>query len=1215
MEMREETAKSDVKNKVYSCAVSLFCRIFVYEIGSMKNRSVINNSQEISTSPTAEEALYSYVPDAEKDFYEALQPIVQQPQPSIEHIYHTLEQVLRLAVDRKLSHNKIHFAGMFAKIDYLVKEFRITSQLAIDINGTRNRIRNVASTAPDELRKACRYDLKAICEFVHELYPDTAIPAFLVKFFPEDRLTTVPSRRLMGNRLRISVTTYDDKFIYGTAEESGEQIKLCFRFESEYSTGDWSYLRHLLHNGTQLNVVKPREDNGIVYPELLIYEPDYLVDISSVAACFETYAHDARIHLLNKIKPNVNTTAILLGNFAGQLLDEEVHSENKTYAQSIKSFFKRNALGMAACDTLDKQFHKNAQQQKQNIHRALKEVLPEEVDCFNQQNLLLEPSFFCELLGIQGRMDFLQSDYQILIEQKSGKGAFPPDPDPNTPHHQEKHYVQLLLYRALLHYNFGKQNKEDKTFRKIYTFLLYSKYANSLLELGNAPRLLFEAFRIRNELVFLEQQYTTTDGIRLLEQLTPENLNTSHASGRLWKQYIYPQLNALLQPIHTATPLQRAYYLRFMAFVETEHMLAKIGNTTKEGSGFASVWNDSVEEKRQAGNIYDNLSLAPITANGKEINTVTLLFPEQMQADTSNFRTGDIAILYPYPANSEPDARQTMVFRATITHIHPDRIELKLRHPQTDERVFRQPQTDRWAVEHDFYESSFSALYRGLHDFLSASKARKDLLLTQRAPLQDTHLALQGDYGAFNELVLKAKQARDFFLIIGPPGTGKTSFGLLNVLKEELLTPSAAVLLMAYTNRAVDEICSKLDEEDIDFLRIGSSLNCGERYQSHLLKEKVQQCDTVSDVKSLITRTRVVCATTSALNANIALLTMKHFNLAIIDEASQILEPHIIGLLSTQCNGRESIERFVMIGDHKQLPAVVQQIAEESGTNEPELHAIHLTDCRLSLFERLLRTHRSNTSVTYMLTRQGRMHRDIARFPSQAFYGNALQTVPLPHQEKALPPTPQDTKGIEALLLTHRIAFLNVSAMEKESTVSDKINKTEAEMIAATAVAAYRLHADNFSVAHTIGIIVPYRNQIATVRNAIDRYGIECLHDITIDTVERYQGSQRDIIIYGFTVSKRYQLDFLCNNVFEEDGAVIDRKLNVAMTRAREHLVLIGNASLLQLNHTFAQLITFMRHERSYFDIPPDTYCHSEFPLTAIEETSALSESVYHHQQ
>ena len=174
--------------------------------------------------------------------------------------------------------------------------------------------------------------------------------------------------------------------------------------------------------------------------------------------------------------------------------------------------------------------------------------------------------------------------------------------------------------------------------------------------------------------------------------------------------------------------------------------------------------------------------------------------------------------------------------------------------------------------------------------------------------------------------------------------------------------------------------------------------------------------------------------------------------------------------------------------------------------------------------------------------------------------------------------------------------------MKDESAVSDKTNKAEAEMIAATTVAAYRLHARSFNVAHTIGIIVPYRNQIATVRNAIDRYGIKCLHDITIDTVERYQGSQRDIIIYGFTVSKRYQLDFLCNNVFEEDGAVIDRKLNVAMTRAREHLILIGNALLLQDNRTFAQLIAFIRNRQSFFDIAPHVYCRSEFTLTPVKE-------------
>ena len=85
--------------------------------------------------------------------------------------------------------------------------------------------------------------------------------------------------------------------------------------------------------------------------------------------------------------------------------------------------------------------------------------------------------------------------------------------------------------------------------------------------------------------------------------------------------------------------------------------------------------------------------------------------------------------------------------------------------------------------------------------------------------------------------------------------------------------------------------------------------------------------------------------------------------------------------------------------------------------------------------------------------------------------------------------------------------------------------------------------------------------------------GKELLSDITIDTVERYQGSERDVIVYGFTVQREYQLDFLTNNCFEENGFIIDRKLNVALTRAREQMILIGNKQLLSQNALFRSLI------------------------------------------
>ena len=94
------------------------------------------------------------------------------------------------------------------------------------------------------------------------------------------------------------------------------------------------------------------------------------------------------------------------------------------------------------------------------------------------------------------------------------------------------------------------------------------------------------------------------------------------------------------------------------------------------------------------------------------------------------------------------------------------------------------------------------------------------------------------------------------------------------------------------------------------------------------------------------------------------------------------------------------------------------------------------------------------------------------------------------------------------------------------------------------------------------------------------------LHDITIDTVERYQGSQRDYIIYSFTAKHKYQLLFLTNNEYvdERTHQVIDRKLNVAMTRARKHLVLIGNAPLLSHDYTFNQLINYCKGQQAFID-------------------------------
>ena len=119
----------------------------------------------------------------------------------------------------------------------------------------------------------------------------------------------------------------------------------------------------------------------------------------------------------------------------------------------------------------------------------------------------------------------------------------------------------------------------------------------------------------------------------------------------------------------------------------------------------------------------------------------------------------------------------------------------------------------------------------------------------------------------------------------------------------------------------------------------------------------------------------------------------------------------------------------------------------------------------------------------------------------------------------------------------------------------------------------------------TVGIIVPYRNQIAMIRQEIDKLGIPELQHISIDTVERYQGSQRDVIIYSFTIQHFYQLEFLTSNCFVEDNQIIDRKLNVALTRARKQMIMTGNPRILTGNELFKELMEYCKEKGGYYNI------------------------------
>ena len=1124
-----------------------------------------------------------------------------------------MHETLVIACHEGLKNTRHGFGNLSSQVESLCRQHNIAPQDIVAIQKMRRHSNSNAPILPEDVA----YDCRALAIFVSAVVQE-AIPSFLVGKIPARGRITENIQITNYRYIRCIVREWDESTIQVavTNQDSSEEL-LTVDYMNTPDYIDFSYLRPMLREGMQLNLLDCTVTRKKVVPRLIVVEPDYLIDISTIANCFETYGHHPLLFTVNRLTPRLSNKHIVLGNFAGSALDDIInHPAEYDIKETFRSNFREKALDYATCPDFDAaSFKQDAERQVENI----KEIVDEIFQTFDREKAILEPSFVCERLGIQGRVDLMTTDLKLLVEQKSGKNTFIERKYKN-PHgslHVEKHYVQVLLYYGILQYNFQLSPKNA------HIQLMYSKYPlpDGLLEVEPLQKLIREAIRFRNQAVATEFWMAENGFGRILPLLTPQTLNVEKQNDNFYNRYLLPQLTETLAPLHQLNDLERAYFTRMMTFVIKEQLVSKVGVQEGVGNSNADLWNMPLAEKKETGNIYTGLTIIEKerSSSFNGYDTITLSVPQQGEDFLPNFRRGDMIYLYSYKKNEAPDVRKSILFKGSLQEIHGDSITVHLNDGQQNPDLIS---GDYFAIEHAGSDIGGTSAIRSLYTFITSNKERRQLLLGQRTPRVDKSLTLSRSYHPdYDEIILKAKQAQDYFLLIGPPGTGKTSQALQFLVREQLAEsiysqPSSAysaedsehnklsetintqhstpntqtsILLLAYTNRAVDEICNMLTENDIDYIRIGNEFSCDPKYSDHLLKEVLDDNATLNSIKSTLADAQIVVATTSTMNSNAALFNIKHFDLAIIDEASQILEPNIIGLLSTRHAERRAIERFVLIGDHKQLPAVVQQ-QDSLETEETNifLKNIHLLSCSNSLFERLILTERAagRTEFVGTLHKQGRMHPDIADFANRKFYvREQLECVPLAHQlEQTLAYNETSEDKTDDVLKAHRMIFIP-SKPCRQLNISEKVNTEEARIITDLLRRLYRQLGKNFDPQKSVGVIVPYRNQIAMIRKEIEKLGIPELEEISIDTVERYQGSQRDIILYSFTIQSRYQLDFLTANTFYEDGQPIDRKLNVAITRARKQLILTGNEPTLRQNQIFAELIDYIKEKGGYYTI------------------------------
>lgn len=1145
------------------------------------------------------------------DLFNRIEQIHRQPAACISNLrakYILLRKVLEQACYELTADVTAVFANLFSRLDFICKEKKMNPSDRYAIQTMR---RNCNSASDDDFKADMNeylYDLRALVRFISLAYEED-IPASILPEIPHSNRPYSGTRLSHIPYVRASVNSWNDSLIYAATDSSDDPFIIINYAKGGYNN-DLMYISNLLKENMQINLldVKVDEENHYI-PKLIILYPDYLIDISSLSACFREYGHHPYNFFINRIKPKANSYQILLGNLAGQLLDDYVNEKSDspvTYANTLKKFFSSAALDFCTCN-IPADFHSQAQTQMMNIRSFVNDILPHSISSFNKKNVMLEASFICEKLGLQGRVDLLQKDFNVLIEQKAGKK------DEYNHRHKEDHFLQMMLYHGVLMYNFGKETEN------MQTFLLYSKYTDGLMIEHFSEKLFRECIRLRNMIVCNEMSLGEGEIKNLIENINTDLLNELNTNSKLWTNYQEPELYGIIQNLKHNSPLERAYFERFYTFVAKESILAKTGGSTDSSRGFAGTWHIPLSEKIENGNILLGLTIKDKkkSSPGKGYDLIELNIPAQGEDFLPNFRKGDIIIFYSYH-NNLPDVRKEILQKGNILEISHDSITIILRNGQQNKDIIG-GDNDVFAIEHDSSDISATSSIRGLFSFLSARHDRKELLLGIRPPETDNNICLNGNYGRFNDIILKEKQANDYFLLVGPPGTGKTSCALRFMVEEALSEENTSLLLLSYTNRAVDEICSMLVDSGIagknPFIRIGNEMSCDRRYTDYLLKNSVSDCPRLQDIKNKLLSTRIFVGTTTAINNRLNIFDIKHFDIAIIDEASQILEPDIIGILSAKTNTDNAISKFVLIGDYKQLPAIAIQNAEDATVSDPILKTIGISDCRNSLFERLYRISENN--VKSVLRKQGRMHPAIAEFPNNAFYYNEqLESVPLEHQLEDFPYSHssidnEENNNINKLLRNRRMIFIPCDTPEQNSSYSEKANINEAKIVACLLKSIYNLTADCFNADKTVGVIVPYRNQIAMIRKEISSLNIPELQNISIDTVERYQGSQRDVIIYSFTVRNFSQLNFLTSNTFHEDEFIIDRKLNVAITRARKQLILTGNPKVLGANITFFKLMEYIRMSNGYIETNTDDFCKGNFSIPEYNSCWDINSCTY----
>ena len=523
-------------------------------------------------------------------------------------------------------------------------------------------------------------------------------------------------------------------------------------------------------------------------------------------------------------------------------------------------------------------------------------------------------------------------------------------------------------------------------------------------------------------------------------------------------------------------------------------------------------------------------------------------------------------------------------FTATVSYVDGDRMVVIV---PDNNRLLELQNAEGLGVQLFFDETSYRLMFEGLDRVIKARGNRlaelRDLFYSHRPFGHYTFAPMAFPYlnKTQEEAVNEVLRAKDVAIVHGPPGTGKTTT-LVEAINETLMRESQ-VLVCAQSNMAVDWISEKLVDRGIPVLRIGNPTRVNDKMLSftyerrfeahpdypqlwsirkalrelrqhrkrgdssyHQKTERLKSRATELEVRinsELFGEARVIaCTLTGSAHR---LLQGQRYNTLFIDAAAQALEAACWIPI-------RKVSRVVLAGDHCQLPPTVKSIAAlKAGLGK-------------TLMERIVENHSDEVSL---LKIQYRMNEQIMRFSSDWFYHGQVESAPSVKYRGIL--------DYDIPIEWRQASIDDEGTPPAEEFVGEsfgRINKTEAQLTLDTLqryfekIGKQRVLDERIDV----GVISPYRAQVQYLRQQLRKreFFKPFRHLISVNTVDGFQGQERDIIVISLVRSNdEGQIGFLRDL----------RRMNVAITRARMKLIIMGNASTMTRHPFYSKLYEYVQ--------------------------------------